>query len=63
MLLSPRKNGLASLFKEVRFSRLFVLFGTCPIFRDFPDLSGNGPNTVSGSMVSNTELSEFFGAY
>ena len=23
---------------------------------------GNGPNTVSGSTVSNTELSEFFGA-
>ena len=22
---------------------------------------GNGPNTVSGSTVSNTELSEFFG--
>ena len=24
---------------------------------------GNGPNTVSGSTVSNTELSEFFGAH
>ena len=23
---------------------------------------GNGPNTVSGSTVSNTELTEFFGA-
>ena len=27
-----------------------------PLFR-------NGPNTVSGSTVSNTELSEFFGAH
>ena len=26
-------------------------------------LLGNGPNTVSGSTVSNTELSEFFGAH
>ena len=26
-------------------------------------LIGNGPNTVSGSTVSNTELSEFFGAH
>ena len=24
---------------------------------------GNGPNTVSGSTVSNTELSEFFGTH
>ena len=24
---------------------------------------GNGPNTVSGSTVSNTELSEFLGAH
>ena len=24
---------------------------------------GNGPNTVSESTVSNTELSEFFGAH
>ena len=24
---------------------------------------GNGPNTVSGCTVSNTELSEFFGAH
>ena len=24
---------------------------------------GNGPNTVSGSTVSNTELSEFFWAH
>ena len=24
---------------------------------------GNGPNTVSGSTVSNSELSEFFGAH
>ena len=28
-----------------------------------PELVGNGPNTVSGSTVSNTELSEFFGAH
>ena len=28
-----------------------------------PLLFGNGPNTVSGSTVSNTELSEFFGAH
>ena len=26
-------------------------------------LVGKGPNTVSGSTVSNTELSEFFGAH
>ena len=26
-------------------------------------LLGNGPNTVSESTVSNTELSEFFGAH
>ena len=25
-----------------------------------PPFLGNGPNTVSGSTVSNTELSEFF---
>ena len=29
----------------------------------FPVYVGNGPNTVSGSTVSNTELSEFFGAH
>ena len=29
----------------------------------FPECLGNGPNTVSGSTVSNTELSEFFGAH
>ena len=28
-----------------------------------PEAMGNGPNTVSGSRVSNTELSEFFGAH
>ena len=28
-----------------------------------PQFFGNGPNTVSGSMVSNTKLSEFFGAH
>ena len=27
------------------------------------DLIGNGSNAVSGSTVSNTELSEFFGAH
>ena len=43
MLISPRKNGLTSLFKEVKV--------------------GNWPNTVSESTVSNTELSEFFGAH
>ena len=30
--------------------------GTTPVL-------GNGPNTVSGSTVSNTELSEFFGVH
>ena len=30
---------------------------------DFRPNVGNGPNTVSGSTVSNTELSEFFGAH
>ena len=28
-----------------------------------PLVIGNGPNTVSESTVSNTELSEFFGAH
>ena len=28
-----------------------------------PPFVGNRPNTVSGSTVSNTELSEFFGAH
>ena len=32
-------------------------------FLSHPALIGNGPNTVSGSTVSNTELSEFFGAH
>ena len=49
MLLSPRKDGLDSLFKEVR-----VLRGGIATL-------GGGPNTVSESTVSNTELSEFFG--
>ena len=31
--------------------------------RSLPDMFGNGPNTVSESTVSNTELSEFFGAH
>ena len=31
--------------------------------RSVLSLIGNGPNTVSGSTVSNTELSEFFGAH
>ena len=30
---------------------------------DETEIVGNGPNTVSESTVSNTELSEFFGAH
>ena len=33
------------------------------IFRAKAHFLGNGPNTVSGSTVSNTELNEFFGAH
>ena len=32
-------------------------------FMDTTFFLGDGPNTVSGSTVSNTELSEFFGAH
>ena len=34
-----------------------------PVLRSVPGKIGNGPNTVSESTVSNTELSEFFGAH
>ena len=33
------------------------------LVRDRPDSLGNGPNTVSESTVSNTELSEFLGPH
>ena len=38
--------------------------GSNGVFEQFGRKSfGNGPNTVSESTVSNTELSEFFGAH
>ena len=35
----------------------------CTHFSFVPSMIGDGPNTVSESTVSNTELSEFFGAH
>ena len=57
-LRTQRSDGLASVIA------IFVETGT--IASDYPKhlvrlFFGNGPNTVSGSTVSNTELSEFFG--
>ena len=55
--LSPRK-----CFKNVLGTRLEGTF-ECKARWENADILGNGPNTVSESTVSNTELSEFFGAH
>ena len=44
------------------FDGLAVLEAPCPPLLVLQNV-GNGPNTVSGSTVSNTELSEFFWAH
>ena len=59
--LVHRKAGKSSLelFDEVCEKR-----GVFWVFGDFGWVFvGNGPNTVSESTVSDTELSEFFGAH
>ena len=44
--------------KNVESCHVSVFF-----FFSVPTFVGNGPNTFSGSTVSNTELSEFFGVH
>ena len=53
------QNSPGSLFRNSALETVFRLF---PNFRGY-SLIGNGPNTVSESTVSNTELSEFLSAY
>ena len=50
-----RPWSLRASLRLPKSAATFFFFGMC----DF----GNGPNTVSGSTVSNTELSEFFWAH
>ena len=60
----PLKKSREDLGKT--FSRLFADSRRVPRRRARETLSlffGNGPNTVSGSTVSNTELSELFSAH
>ena len=54
------RNLRGRLLSSEKFSEVFTLW----VFtlKSFPTRVGNGPNTVSESTVSNTELSEFFGA-
>ena len=58
MLLSPRENGLDSLFQEVWVFKVVAHYTAIGDTQRHPRIFGDGPNTVSGSTVSNTELSQ-----
>ena len=63
----PQMGNDLSVLKHGVQATLMVAFGVRLSFKtrrsETSDLVGNGPNTVSGSTVSNTELSEFFSAH
>ena len=55
--LAVKRPGVLS---KVQMLNLVLGVG---VFSLLPDYLGNGPNTVSESTVSNTELSELLGAH